>query len=397
MPNKIEKTSLHKPACPQNTSRNGSPVPKVIDLTRPSSIPQSQITQATKQPQERKPGLFSRFGKLILIGAGITGIAGNEYLTHKNLALQSEINEETTAHLTSAMQRIQDLDGLVSDEQTKNKAQEGQMNNLNDELARARTTNLNFFEKINKLKQEISSIASLEKIQEVAKIITPSTVIVEGEEEVKNPYTGQIEKYRGNGSGVILIGKNGERYILTNGHVTKNHEIKKDSSKDGVYHIKMYNGSDFQNPLEFDAPPVILSDGNRAYSEPDDHDLALLIIPPDVKLPPTIGVKIRDIEKNPLRAGEVVIAIGAPGGLRDSVTSGIISHPDRKIEGYSKNHHIQVDAPINFGNSGGGLFDLEGRLIGINSWKYRGDGLAASIRIDEALNIMKIWKIDLAL
>ena len=143
MPNKIEKTSLHKPACPRSTSRNGSPVPKVIDLTRPSSIPQSQITQATKQPQERKPGLFSRFGKLILIGAGITGIAGNEYLTHKNLALQSEINEETIAHLTSAMQRIQDLDKSVSDEQTKNKAQESQMNNLNDELARARTTNLN--------------------------------------------------------------------------------------------------------------------------------------------------------------------------------------------------------------------------------------------------------------
>lgn len=73
-----------------------------------------------------------------------------------------------------------------------------------------------------------------------------------------------------------------------------------------------------------------------------------------------------------LKKGQIVLAIGTPMDLDffNSVTYGIISHPYRYAEvdnvyGY----YIQHDATINPGNSGGGLFNLEGKLIGINCWK----------------------------
>ena len=49
---------------------------------------------------------------------------------------------------------------------------------------------------------------------------------------------------------------------------------------------------------------------------------------------------------------------------------------------------------INPGNSGGGLFDMKGRLIGINTWGYRGgDGISGSIRVDEIISMLNSWGI----
>jgi serine protease Do len=66
------------------------------------------------------------------------------------------------------------------------------------------------------------------------------------------------------------------------------------------------------------------------------------------------------------RAGDSVFAVGAPFGLSNSVTAGIISARGRQIGG-SYDDYIQVDAPINRGNSGGPLFDSNGTVIGVNS------------------------------
>ena len=77
-----------------------------------------------------------------------------------------------------------------------------------------------------------------------------------------------------------------------------------------------------------------------------------------------------------LKKGQIVIAVGTPMDLDffNSISQGVISHPYRytqvdEIHGY----FIQHDATINPGNSGGGLFNLEGKLVGINTWKLNGD------------------------
>ena len=79
---------------------------------------------------------------------------------------------------------------------------------------------------------------------------------------------------------------------------------------------------------------------------------------------------------NDLKKGQIVLAVGTPMNLDffNSISQGVISHPYRytqidEIYGY----FIQHDATINPGNSGGGLFNLEGKLVGINTWKLNSD------------------------
>ena len=76
-------------------------------------------------------------------------------------------------------------------------------------------------------------------------------------------------------------------------------------------------------------------------------------------------VPLADSQK--VRVGDLVLAIGNPFGMGQSVTHGIVSATDRGLglQGYER--FIQIDAPINPGNSGGALVDVSGRLIGINT------------------------------
>jgi serine protease Do len=67
------------------------------------------------------------------------------------------------------------------------------------------------------------------------------------------------------------------------------------------------------------------------------------------------------------RIGEWVVTVGNPFGLGGTVTAGIVSAGAREIEGDAKNNFIQIDAPVNQGNSGGPAFDVSGRVIGVNS------------------------------
>ena len=71
-----------------------------------------------------------------------------------------------------------------------------------------------------------------------------------------------------------------------------------------------------------------------------------------------------------VEVGDAVVAIGNPFGLERTVTSGIVSALQRAVtapNGYSIDHVIQTDAPINHGNSGGPLLDTQGEVIGVNS------------------------------
>ena len=72
-------------------------------------------------------------------------------------------------------------------------------------------------------------------------------------------------------------------------------------------------------------------------------------------------------DSDAVRVGDPVIAIGNPFGLGDSVTAGIVSAEHRVIGAGRFDDFMQIDAPINHGNSGGPTFDLEGKVIGINT------------------------------
>ncbi|WP_239025358.1 DegQ family serine endoprotease [Rhodoligotrophos defluvii] len=91
-------------------------------------------------------------------------------------------------------------------------------------------------------------------------------------------------------------------------------------------------------------------------------DLALLRVKPTS---PLQAVELGDSDR--VRVGDWVMAIGNPFGLGGSVTLGIVSARNRDIRAGPYDDFIQTDAAINRGNSGGPLFDMEGRVIGINS------------------------------
>jgi len=143
----------------------------------------------------------------------------------------------------------------------------------------------------------------------------------------------QVE--HGVGSGVIVT-KDG--YILTNNHVVDGAKDLKVSLTDGRIFTAKVIGRDAKT------------------------DIAVIKIPAD-NLP---VVAMADSEK--VQVGDVVLAVGNPFGVGQTVTSGIVSATDRGnmgIEDYE--NFIQTDAAINPGNSGGALVDINGRLIGINT------------------------------
>ncbi len=114
-------------------------------------------------------------------------------------------------------------------------------------------------------------------------------------------------------------------------------------------------------------------------------DVAVLKI--DAKSLPTVKIGNPDAT----RVGEWVVAIGAPYGLDNTVTSGIVSAKSRALPGDTAVPFIQTDAAVNPGNSGGPLFNMNGEVIGINSQIFSRSGgfqgLAFAIPIDVAINV----------
>jgi len=144
------------------------------------------------------------------------------------------------------------------------------------------------------------------------------------------------------GSGVII---SSDGYIVTNNHVIKDAE---------EISVRL---TDFE---EFEA---------KIVGRDPKTDVALIKIKPGKKLPfATFGDSAK------LRVGEWVIAIGNPFGFENTVTAGIVSAKGRNIGNSPYENFIQTDASINMGNSGGPLFNMEGKLVGINSAIYSRDG-----------------------
>lgn len=137
------------------------------------------------------------------------------------------------------------------------------------------------------------------------------------------------------GSGVIM---DEEGYILTNHHVV--------SDADEILTL-LYDGRE--------VPAIVVG------SDPET-DLAVLKISTDNLIPISIG------ESSQARIGDIVLAIGNPFGVGQTVTQGIISATGRNGLGLNTfENFIQTDADINPGNSGGALVDAFGNLLGINT------------------------------
>ncbi len=191
-------------------------------------------------------------------------------------------------------------------------------------------------------------------IADVAAQVTPSVVNVFSERQVNRgnapgladpffqyffgvPRGGQPapQRERSLGSGVIV---SPDGIILTNSHVVQNAETIKVALKDG---------------RDLDA---------RLVGTDPQSDIAVLRV--DEKQLPAIA--IADSSKS--RIGDLVLAIGNPFGIGQTVTMGIISAVGRANMGITDyEDFIQTDAAINPGNSGGALVDMEGKLVGINT------------------------------
>jgi serine protease Do len=103
-------------------------------------------------------------------------------------------------------------------------------------------------------------------------------------------------------------------------------------------------------------------------------DIALLKVKSEKPLP---TVEFGDDRQ--IRVGDWVVAVGNPFGLSNSVTAGIVSSLGRDIGNGPYTDFIQIDAPINRGNSGGPTFDLRGQVIGMNSMIYSPSGGSVGI------------------
>ncbi len=100
----------------------------------------------------------------------------------------------------------------------------------------------------------------------------------------------------------------------------------------------------------------------RVVGTHPEADLALLKI--DAHRLPTLSID----GKRPVRQGELVFAVGSPQGLASTATMGVVSSVSRQAEVVSPMVYIQTDAPINPGNSGGPLVDVDGEVVGLNTF-----------------------------
>ncbi len=159
--------------------------------------------------------------------------------------------------------------------------------------------------------------------------------------------TALIVRQHAVGSGVI-VDPNG--YIMTNAHVVE-----------GAQRIRV------ALPLPNDNGRSVAAGKRRIFEARligahKESDLALLKI--DEKDLPTLTL----LAQQRARVGQLVFAIGSPEGLQNSVTMGVVSAAARQADPEKPITYIQTDAPINPGNSGGPLVDMNGGVLGINTF-----------------------------
>lgn len=173
-------------------------------------------------------------------------------------------------------------------------------------------------------------------------------------DQLDGEQAGRTQRQLGLGSGVIV---SEEGYILTNNHVIEAADEIEIATNDGKKYLATVIGTD------------------------PESDLAVLRAQGKQKLPVMTFAR-----EDSVRVGDVVLAIGNPFGVGQTVTMGIVSATGRNHLGINTfENFIQTDAAINPGNSGGALVDVNGNLVGINTAIYSRTPGGASLGIGYAI------------
>ena len=174
----------------------------------------------------------------------------------------------------------------------------------------------------------------------------------------RRPFRAPDQWHQGQGSGVI-VEFDGQQYVITNNHVIRRADNIRVEATDS----------------RFFAAEVV---GRDTLS-----DVAVLKI--DAENLPTLTLG----DSDQLREGEWVMAIGNPLGFAHSVTMGTVSALGRDRFGREYGSFIQTDAALNKGNSGGGLINLRGELVGLNTAITSNDGGNIGIGFAIPVNLVK--------
>jgi len=166
----------------------------------------------------------------------------------------------------------------------------------------------------------------------------PDGMMPRGQQQHHNTITGQ-------GSGFFI---SPDGYAVTNNHVVEKAESVQVTTDDGKVHTAKVIGTDPRTDLAL----IKVEGGSFPY------------------------VKLASAAP---RIGDWVIAVGNPFGLGGTVTAGIVSARGRDIGASAYDDFIQIDAPVNKGNSGGPTFDTEGNVIGVNTAIYSPSGGSVGI------------------
>ncbi len=166
---------------------------------------------------------------------------------------------------------------------------------------------------------------------------------------------GGHEMVTGQGSGFFITA---DGYAVTNNHVVQNAENVQVTTDDGKTYSAKVIGTDPRTDL--------------ALIKVDGKDF------PFVKLADTAP-----------RVGDWVLAVGNPFGLGGTVTAGIVSARGRDIGAGPYDDFIQIDAPVNKGNSGGPSFDVDGNVIGVNTAIFSPSGGSVGIAFDIPADTVK--------
>ena len=194
-----------------------------------------------------------------------------------------------------------------------------------------------------------------ESVAALIKKVSPSVVqiLVSGYGPVDSSERGNtavvIGRQRAIGSGFVI---DSTGYIITNAHVVSGAQRVQVVVPEGV--------SDGSLQAILSARTNIVP--ARIVGVARDIDVALLKVD-NVRFAALPLAQYRNIHQ-----GEVVLAFGSPEGLRNTVTLGVVSSVARQIDPDSPMVYIQTDAPINPGNSGGPLVNVDGEVVGINTF-----------------------------
>ena len=187
---------------------------------------------------------------------------------------------------------------------------------------------------------------------DVANVVMPCVVGVSNRANTYSIISGQTELVeQATGSGVV---------VTTQGHVVTNYHVVEGASDVQVLWQGQYLKAEIVGVDEL-------------------TDLAVLRVMEDVALPAVRMGNAQDV-----RVGDWAIVIGNPLGKQfaDTVTVGVVSALNRELEGSSIVKMLQTDAAINSGNSGGGMFNTRGELIGIPSLKFSASGSRGEASIE---------------